>query len=437
MKKLIAFLILAVPCFASGPKYNFEDPHLNDEMVNIYKDIKLSRGANPQFTDITLGQNPTAGSINKTFVGLGRNRILNGEMLFDQKNETDDAHTTSAYSSAGGVAHYGLDQWRFEDTNPTSVYDVIRTSETLPIGISNYLFHNAMKIRVITPSPVLAGDGVNMEYPMEGYYMRDFRWGTADAQPVTLSFWVLTSSGGTYSITLLQDNYSTRSYVTTYSVDANGWKHVIITVPGDTQTPQSNWPMTGFGLKVVWDLGSGPVVETSSINTWLNSTVWKAAGTNSLTAGANVMYLTGVQLEIGSQATAFEYVPYDIQLRQLQRYFFKTIPQGFPCTGQQGLGGALSYVAHSTGTSAGGDGVYLHFPSEMTGQFPATITTFNPVVPGGVTWYNLTQSLVSGTPTNPITGGTGGLILNPQVATDKQGDVLALHICVDERLGGP
>lgn len=31
--------LLASPCFASGPKYNFTDPHLEDEFVNVYKDI--------------------------------------------------------------------------------------------------------------------------------------------------------------------------------------------------------------------------------------------------------------------------------------------------------------------------------------------------------------------------------------------------------------
>lgn len=41
MKKyLIALVLLTTTCIASGPKYNFQDPHLYDEFVNAYHDIK-------------------------------------------------------------------------------------------------------------------------------------------------------------------------------------------------------------------------------------------------------------------------------------------------------------------------------------------------------------------------------------------------------------
>lgn len=39
MIKLLALILLAVPSFASGPKYGFEDAHLNDELLNVYHDI--------------------------------------------------------------------------------------------------------------------------------------------------------------------------------------------------------------------------------------------------------------------------------------------------------------------------------------------------------------------------------------------------------------
>lgn len=32
-------MLVASPLFATGPKYNFKDPKMNDELVNVYHDI--------------------------------------------------------------------------------------------------------------------------------------------------------------------------------------------------------------------------------------------------------------------------------------------------------------------------------------------------------------------------------------------------------------
>lgn len=39
MKKLFLILFLAAPCFSSGPKYDYKDPLLDDELLNVYKGI--------------------------------------------------------------------------------------------------------------------------------------------------------------------------------------------------------------------------------------------------------------------------------------------------------------------------------------------------------------------------------------------------------------
>ncbi len=40
MNKLLLLILLAPPLLASGPKNRFDDASLNDEMVNIYKDLR-------------------------------------------------------------------------------------------------------------------------------------------------------------------------------------------------------------------------------------------------------------------------------------------------------------------------------------------------------------------------------------------------------------
>jgi hypothetical protein len=44
MKKLLFLLLLASPLMADGPKYKYSDPHLDDEITNIYHDLKYQKG---------------------------------------------------------------------------------------------------------------------------------------------------------------------------------------------------------------------------------------------------------------------------------------------------------------------------------------------------------------------------------------------------------
>lgn len=381
-------------------------------------------------------------NINGTFIGFGRNRVINGDMQFDQYNESTDANQ-NVYTSTN-AAHYTLDQWRIENTNATSHYTVLRTTTTVP----NNFFQNALQVKVTTSAATSSGDGVNIEYPAESWYMRDFAWGTANAQPATLQFWVMSSSAGVYSVTVLQDNASARSYLMTYTLAANTWTHEVFTIPGDTTPPATNWPTSGnanFSFKIVWDLGSGSSVSTPSTFTWLGSTFWKVTGSNSITAAPSgtKWYLTGVQFELGTQATSFEYLPPDVELARLERYFWKSLYQGFPCASGQGLQGSLIYVSPQPGLTSGG-GVQVWFPTTMSGENDLTnfggLTTWSPIVGGGNTsWFNQTQGTVSGVPDLSYIGETtsGLFIRNPQVAADSAGDVMGLHICVSEQLGGP
>lgn len=432
MKKLLAVLILILA--AAGARADTTTPNMG-------------------LTEPSIGSAGWGVKINNNFgiidssaalltqLGNGRNLLLNGDMIFDQFNESNDSNLR-VYTSTN-AAHYTLDQWRIEDTNPTSHFTVLRTTNTFPNGF----FSTSLQVTVTTTSAVTSGDGVNIEYPLETWYMRPFGWGTTSAQPATLQFWVYSSSAGVYTVTILQNNSSARSYVSTYTLAANTWSHVVVNYPGDSTPPQTNWPTSGnanFGLKIVWDLGSGSAVSTSSTNQWVNASVWKATGTNSITAApvGTKWNLTGVQFEMGSTATPYDYIPYEVELARLERYFFKTLIQGSPCLPGQGFQGALAYVAGQPGLTSGG-GVYVSFPTTMSAENDLTnlagLTVYNPVAGGNFTWWNNTQGSISGVPDVTTVGATtaGLFIRNPQVSTDNAGDVMGLHICVSEQLGGP
>lgn len=367
----------------------------------------------------------TTGNINGTFIGLGRNRIINGDMVFDQEKEG------GTYSSSGGQAHYALDNWRYEGTGIAS-FTYVRTSESLP---PNQKFYQAMKMTAISSGTITHSDGVNMEYTQDPVYMRDWAWGTSAAVPITTQFWVLASSAGTYTIAFL-NGVNSRSYVSTYSVTtANTWQKEIITIPGDTSGNRSVWPSSGnvFGLKTVWDTGSGSDVITSSLNSWLvGQSVWKAAGSINLSDSLGVLYLTGIQQEIGSQATEFEFMDYSTELNILQHYYWKSFPPGTAVGTGKGGPGAISYINQLA--NAAPYGVQIVFPVPMFAT--PVMTTYNPITPNAK-WWNVPFGIDSGVATLYNSGATGVLVSNAGLAGETPGQLLEIHATANARLGGP
>jgi hypothetical protein len=148
----------------------------------------------------------------------------------------------------------------------------------------------------------------------------DLDWGSASASSVTLSFWVRSSLTGTFSGSI-RNSASNRSYVFTYTISsANTWEQKSITIAGDTT---GTWLTTnGIGINLVFSLGAGSTFSSSTTNSWQAGSFFSATSSTSVigTAGAT-FYITGVQLEKGTQATSFEYRQYGTELALCQRYF--------------------------------------------------------------------------------------------------------------------
>lgn len=145
--------------------------------------------------------------------------------------------------------------------------------------------------------------------------------GTANARTVTLSFWVRSSVPGLNSGSF-NNSGQTRSYPFTFTISsANTWEFKTITIPGDTS---GTWVKNnGIGINLNWSLGTGSTYSGTA-NTWQTGTY--VAATGALTPiGSDVIFdLSGVQLEIGTVVTPFEYRPIQTELIMCQRFFEKT-----------------------------------------------------------------------------------------------------------------
>jgi hypothetical protein len=241
---------------------------------------------------------------------LGDNRLINGDMRIDQRNN----------GASGTATGYTVDRWAYGASQASKgTWRRNTNSPAAPGGFPyGWLFTSSSAF------VSAAADYFQLYQPIEGDMISDFQWGTASAQPVTLSFWAYSSLTGVFSGCLSND-VSTRSYPFSYSIPvANTWTRITVTIPGDTS---GAWVLSGnaLGAQLHFDLGSGSNYRAAA-NAWTSAGVVGVTGSVSVVGTNSAIWLiTGVKLEIGSLATAYNRQSLAKSLADCQRYF-----QSFP-----------------------------------------------------------------------------------------------------------
>ena len=236
-----------------------------------------------------------------------RNRIINGAMVIDQRNAGASITPTNG--------QFSVDRWESTLTQ-ASKYSVQQNagSVTPPTGFANYLGSTSL-----SAYSVVSGDLFGLRQAIEGFNVADLGWGSASAKTVTISAWVRSSLTGTFGGSIL-NSAQNRSYPFTYTISsANTWTQISVTIVGDTS---GTWLTTnGVGMYVFFGLGAGSTYSGTA-GAWAGATYYSATGATSVvgTNGAT-FYITGVQLEVGSTATSFDYRPYGTELALCQRYY--------------------------------------------------------------------------------------------------------------------
>jgi hypothetical protein len=239
-----------------------------------------------------------------------RNIVINGDMQIAQRSTSVASITVDGY--------YTVDRMNLEiDSLGTWTQS---QSTDVPTGQG---FANSLKLDCTTAdaSPA-AGNNMIFNQRFEGQNLQYLKKGTANALPLTLSFWVKSTKTGTF-IAELFDIDNTRQVSKAYTVSVSDtWEKKTITFPADTTGTLQN--DSGNSLQLNFWLGAGSTYSSGTLNTtWASNTnANRAAGqVNIADSTSNDWYITGVQLEAGEQASGFEFLPIDVNLERCQRYF--------------------------------------------------------------------------------------------------------------------
>ena len=237
-----------------------------------------------------------------------RNLLINGSMQVAQRSTSVSNESSSGYKA--------LDRYRHTISIGTWT---ISQSTDAPDG-----FGYSMKMDCTTAEASPSStDALSFVQKIEGLNLQNLNKGTSSAKSVTLSFWVKCTKTGTAQVNLIDED-NNRMIGQQFTINAtNTWEQKILTFAGDTTAALDNDNGSSLRVEIWLDAGS-------SYKSGATPTSWEALSTTDYFAGcdlnlgdstSNDIYITGVQLEIGSSATPFEHRPYGMELGLCQRYY--------------------------------------------------------------------------------------------------------------------
>ena len=304
----------------------------------------------------------TCANINGAKIGGRRNIIINGAMLVAQRSTSS---TDTGYQSVDRIQseHTGADE------APTRQQIDLTSSDTGPYGEG---FRKAYKL---TNGNQTGGAGIqdimNIRYQIEARDIANCGWNYTSASSfVTLQFWIKSSVSQNFNMYLRARDGTEQTYAfDTGTLSADTWTKIIKTIPGNSNIQFDNDNGTGLQLNF------GPLWGTDRTDNSVNNDEWKTYASASrmkdntttwYTTNDATLELTGLQLEVGAQATPFEHRSFGEELALCQRYFCKSYDIGTAPATATFVGALHGRNYDSSGRSA--HPTFVYFPSRMRAQ---------------------------------------------------------------------
>ena len=247
-------------------------------------------------------------------IGGRRNMVINGAMQVAQRG-------TGFTGVGNGDNAYYIDRFKFAEAgSPNGEFTITQASDG-PNG-----FANSMKFDCTTAETSLAGNEmIRIIQGNEGQNLQHLKKGTSDAESLTLSFYVKSNLTGT-AVVGLYDNDNVRYNAKSYTIDsANTWERKVLTYQPDTTGTLDDDNALSLQIYFWLQAGSNKTSGTLPSNWESNVEANSAPGQtiNIASSTDNEFFITGIQLEVGEQATPFEHRSFGEELALCQRYFIE------------------------------------------------------------------------------------------------------------------
>lgn len=267
--------------------------------------------ANVIASDVTIAGDKTfTGDIIPSSPLSHRNVIINGGMQVAQRG-------TSSTDVGSGGGYFTVDRFRIDTGNSAGRCTMSQDSDS-PNG-----FANSIKLDCTTAdASIAAGEYFMLQQRIEGQNLQSFAKGTSDAKTFSVSFYVKGNASATYVCELF-DIDNTRQVSKSFNVTTS-WTRVELTFPADTTGAFGDDNAASLYL-IIW-LHAGATYTGGTLSTtWTSVTsANRAAGISSFFDSTNrTFFITGVQLELGDNATPFEHRSFGEEEQKCLRYFYK------------------------------------------------------------------------------------------------------------------
>ena len=303
-----------------------------------------------------------------------RNLIINGDMSIAQRGTS--ATTISGYDT--------IDRFGFsEGTGGTA------TSEQESLSLSDFATtgqRKAIKIKCTgTDTSIASGDRSFMQQSIEAQNLQSLKYGTSSAETLTLSFYAKSNLTGNFPLTIKKDDNTVYYLPLKYTItSANTWEKFtfqITPTEGSTSLINNSGGAinndNGRGMQVFWGLvwGSNYTGNQSGTPTWTSSAVYADSSltfNNFYSSTDNNLSITGVQLEVGTSASDFEFLPFDVNFDRCMRYYHKTYDD------TTAPGTVTTVGAVQTGTTATSTFVPMQYFYPVRMRSAPTFTAYSP-----------------------------------------------------------
>ena len=283
----------------------------------------------------------------------GKNLIINGAMQVAQRGTSS---TTNGY---GTVDRY---KGSYSGGTVTQTQTAITSGDPYDEG-----FRSVLRLTNTTSNTGTSANRI-ITQKIEAQNLANSGWNyTSSTSYVTLSFWARASVAQTYYVNLKTSDGTSQNYSTSFALSANTWTKITKTIPGGSNVAFDDNNEQGLQVHFVVFRGTDSTTSGHTLDAWAAYSASDIVPdmTNTWAGTTNATFdVTGVQLEVGASASAFEHRSYGDELRRCQRYYQKL---------QSTLADSIVYVGYNAGTTSSRGTVYL--PVSMRTNPTAVETT--------------------------------------------------------------